>query len=152
MRASILVCCLAILPEIAVPSPPPPPPEYIDNIARELVENLTPQTFKAYSANFADNLRVFVDGRELAADRKTWLTLERDRLGKFSRRVIGYAEGQDNILVVDEFDDISGCPANSLCDPRLITRAARYKFGPDHLIHELRFVQGGDILIPPSSK
>jgi hypothetical protein len=82
-----------ILAGEASAAPPPPPPEYVAKVTIELIRNLTPQSLEAYSANFADDLRVFVNGLQLAKDKKAWLTLERRRLGKFNRHVIGYAEG-----------------------------------------------------------
>jgi hypothetical protein len=52
----------------------------------------------------------------------------------------------NDILIVDEFDDMSDCRADMFCDPRFVTRAARYELGSDHLIHEVRFVQDSSSL------
>ena len=149
MRTGILALCLTIASGFAAAAPPPPPPEYIYHIAVELAYNQTPATFESYSARFANDLKVFVDGIEIANDKKSWLSIERARLGNVNRRVIGYSLGQDNILMFDQFDDITYCRKNPgfLCDPRAITRAARYHFGSDHLIHEVRFLQGGYFML-----
>lgn len=145
VRLGLLVACLALLPSTVLASPPPPPPEYIDSATRVLTVELRAQNFIAYSAVFADDLRVFIDGRQVASDKCSWLGLEKTRLGKVERRLVGYAEGVDDILIVDEFDDRSGLPTDPglLFDPRFVTRSARYQFGPDRLVHEIRFVQGG---------
>jgi len=144
MRLSLLAACLALSLSAALASPPPPPPDYINSAVEALSADLTPQTIDAYAATFADDLHVFQDGRLIAAGKASWLGLERGRLGKVERHVIGYAEGRDSILIVDEFDDRSSSPVRPglLFDPRFITRAARYQFGQDHLIHEIRFLQG----------
>jgi hypothetical protein len=130
---------------LANAAPPPPAPDYISRAARTLIATPSEQTFDSYASSFADDVRVFVDGREVASDKRSWLELEKARLGRVERRIVGYALGSDNVLVVDEFDDRSALPGRPglLFDPRFVTRAARYQFGPDHLIHELRFVQGG---------
>src|ERR1700735_2945829 len=76
VRLHLLAACLAVLPGAALASPPPPPPRYIDNAAVALSADLTPQSFDAYAAIFADDLHVFVDERLLASDKTSWLALE----------------------------------------------------------------------------
>lgn len=149
MRLGFGAVCLALSLGAALASPPPPPPEYVNNATETLLGELTPKTIDVYASLFADDLHVFQDGRLIAAGKAAWLALERDRLGKVERHVIGHAEGRDNILIVDVFDDRSGLPVRPglLFDPRFITRAARYQFGSDRLIHEIRFVEGGGFWI-----
>ena len=145
MRANLLAVVLTLLPFAARAAPPPPPPEFIDNAARVLSADLTPQNFEDHANLFADDLHVFEDGRLIASNKSLWLDRERGQLGKVERHLIGYAEGRDNVLIVDEFDDRSGLPVRPglLFDPRFVTRAVRYSFGEDHLVHEVRLVQGG---------
>ena len=77
----------------------------------------------------------------VAANKVDWLKIERSRLGKIDRSVYGYAEGHDNLLVFDRFDDRSDeyCPQGGTCvfDPEhnvvleVISGAAyRYKDVP----------------------
>lgn len=145
MRLSLLVACLALMPFTARASPPPPPPEFIGNAAGALSADLTPQSFNAYADVLADDLHVFRDGDLVASSKSSWLAIERALLGKVERHLIGYAEGRDNVLIVDEFDDRSGLPVRPglLLDPRFVTRAVRYQFGQDYLVHEIRLVEGG---------
>jgi hypothetical protein len=149
MRLILIAVWIALLPAFAFAAPPPPPPDFIFEAAKTLTTELNQQTFDAYSALLADDLHVYVDDRQAASDKFSWLTIEKARLGKVERHFIGVAEGRDNILVVDEFDDRSGLPVRPglLFDPRFITRAARYQFGSDHMVHEIRFVQGGGFWI-----
>jgi hypothetical protein len=98
-----------------------------------------------YAALFADDLHVFLNDNEIVQDKAAWITSQKARLGKVDRNVIGYSEGQDSVLVVDQYDDRSALPIRPglIFDSRFVTRAERYQFGPDHLIHEVRMVQGG---------
>jgi hypothetical protein len=143
MRLCFLATCLVLSLNVAAASPPPPPPEYFGNVAKTLVGDLTPQSIDVYASLFADDLHVFQDERLIVAGKASWLAQERARLGKVERHVIGYAEGSDTILIVDLFDDRSRLPVGPLYDSRFITRAVRYQFGSDHLIHEIRFLEGG---------
>jgi hypothetical protein len=147
MRMALLVCLFATLPAIAAASPPPPPPEYMQVTASALAARLTPDSFSTYAAKFADDVDVSVNGGEIASGKAAWLSLERARIGKSLRHVIAYSVGGNTIMVLDEFDDMLDCPIGMGCDPRYITRAALYKIGTDHLIHEVRFLQGGSFLI-----
>jgi hypothetical protein len=152
MRLPLLLAALVLAPAAALASPPPPP-EFVSRAGAVLADDLTPQTFDAYAAAFADDLHVFVDGREVAPDKATWLQAEKRLLGKVERHVLGGALGRDNLLLVDEYDDRSDVPPNPnfLADPRFVTRALRFSFGPDHLVHELRIVQGGGFWMSAAS-
>ena len=145
MRATLLLVSLALLPFAARAAPPPPPPEFIDNAAQALSADSSAQSFATYSNLFADDLRVFQDGHLLSSDKKSWLSGEQARLGNVERLLIGVAEGYDNVLIVERVDDRSSLPVGPglLFDARFVTRAVRYGFGDDHLIHEVRIVQGG---------
>lgn len=144
-----MVAALALMPaDAALASPGPPPPAYIVDIAAHLVVTQTPATFERYAADLAGDLTVWVDGKEVASSKAAWLALERHRLGKVDRRALGYVAGRDSILIIDQFDDRSDLPddPNMLFDPRYETRALRYRFGPDHLIHEIRIVETDGVL------
>ncbi len=127
----------------AFASPGPPPPEFIVNAARHVVPTQTAATFDLYAADLAGDLKVWVNGKEVTAGKEAWLALERHRLGKVDRRVLGYATGQDSILVIDQFDDRSNLPNNphALFDPRYQTRAVQYQFGNDKMIHTIRITE-----------
>lgn len=137
------------LPSSTVASPPPPPPSFVDDIAKQLVAQ-TPASFARYTSLLADDLTVTLDGTRIAASKAEWLAIERPRLGQIDRSVYGYAEGHDNILVFDRFDDRSDerCPQGRTCvfDPRYHARAVLYQLGPDHLVHAIRIVQSDGFL------
>ena len=147
MRMTILVCIFAIFPTISAASPPPPPTPYMQEMASVLAARLTTNSFAIYSAEFADDVKVSVNGSEVAEGKVAWLNIERSRIGKAHRHAIAYSVARNSIMVLDEFDDMLDCPGNMLCDARYITRAALYDIGPDHLIHKVRFLQGGSFLI-----
>jgi hypothetical protein len=132
----------------AVASVPPPPPAYIDELAKQIVPTQTVETFDRYASSIADDVTVSVDGKQVAASKTAWIAVERHRLGKVDRHVLGYVEGYDSILVIDRFDDRSDLPTspNMLFDPRYKTRALQYQFGADHLIHAIRIVQEDGII------
>ena len=134
----------------AAASPPPPPPAFVDDTAKQLIQTQTSANFDRYAGLLADDLTVTLDGRMIAANKANWLKIERSRLGKTHRSVYGYAEGRDNLLVFDRFDDRSDehCPQGGTCvfDPRYHARAAQYEFGPDHLVHFIRIVQSDGFL------
>ncbi len=79
----------------------------------------------------------------MAATKAAWIAIERKRLGKVDRTVLGFVEGYDNVLVFDRFDDRSGVPTapDTSYDARYKTRASQYAVGPDHLVHAIRIVQ-----------
>ena len=132
-------------PTIALAAPPPPPPELIDQIAQQLVPTPSSDNFVRYAALLADDLKVSINGIEVASNKPAWLAIQRKRLGKVDRFVYGYAEGRDNILVMDRFNDRSDehCPPGESCvfDPRWHARALRYEIGADHLVHAIRILQ-----------
>jgi hypothetical protein len=133
-------------------SPPPPPPEFIDEIAKQMVATPSVDSFDSYAGLFANNLVVTLDGKRVATTKAGWLGLERLHLGKVDRRVVGYAEGRDTILVKDQYDDRSDahCPESScVFDPRYSMRAVQYQIGPDHLVHAIRILQSGPVLQKP---
>ena len=134
----------------SIARPPPPPPSFVDEIARQLVLTQTPASFGSYARLLAGDLTVTVDGKTIAASKAQWLAIEKPRLGKIDRSVYGYAEGRDNILVFDRFDDMSDelCPQGHTCafDPRYHARAVLYQLGPDHLVHAIRIVQSDGFL------
>lgn len=135
----------------AFASPGPPPPEYIINAARQVIPTQTAATFGQYAAELANDLTVWVNDKEVASDKATWLALERHRLGKVDRRVLGYVEGYDSVLVIDRYDDRSDLPEDShaIFDPRYKTRAVRYRFGPDHLVHVIRIIETDGLMQTP---
>jgi hypothetical protein len=128
----------------AIAAPPPPPPAFIDDLAAKLVPTPTTATFDQYAALLAKDLKVTLNGTEVAPSKADWLKIERARLGKIDRHVYGYADGRDNILIMDRFDDRSDehCPSGHECafDPRWHSRAVRYEIGPDHLVHAIRIL------------
>ena len=133
-----------------VASPPPPPPAFLDDIAKQLSVTQTPASFGSYARLFADDLTVTLDGHIIAASKADWLASERSRLGKVDRSVYGYAEGRDNILIFDRYDDRSDehCPPGHECvfDPRYHARAVKYQLGPDQLVHAITIVQSDGFL------
>jgi hypothetical protein len=134
----------------AAASPPPPPPAFVDEVARQLLLTPTRASFERYTRLFADDLTVAIDGKRIASNKADWLALERSRLGKTDRKIFGYAEGSNNILVFDRFDDRSDehCPTGGTCvfDPRYHSRAVQYQLGSDHLIHAIRIVESDGLL------
>jgi hypothetical protein len=146
----LLFCASSMSASSVIASPPPPPPAFIDDLAKQLVQTQTSASFAAYASLLADDLTVTLDGKMIAANKAEWLAIERARLGKIDRSVYGYAEGRDNLLVFDRFDDRSDehCAQGSTCifDPRYHARAVQYQIGPDHLVHSIRIVQSDGFL------
>ena len=140
----------------ALAAPPPPPPEFIDQIAQQLLPTPTLDNFDRYAAPLADDLKVTINGSEVASSKAAWLAIQRQRLGKLDRFVYGYAEGRDNILIMDRFDDRSDehCPSGEACvfDPRWHARALRYKIGADHLVHLIRILETNGIFQVPRER
>ena len=134
----------------AVASPPPPPPAFVDDIAKRLLPTQTIASFDRYADLLTDNLTVTLNGKTIAANKADWLAIERARLGKVDRSVYGYAEGRDNLLVFDRFDDLSDehCrqPGNCVFGPRSHARAVQYQLGPDHLVHSIQIVESDGLL------
>lgn len=137
----------------ALAAPPPPPPVFIDQIAQQLLPTPSEANFDHYAALLAGNLKVFVNGDAVASGKPAWLAIERQRLGKVDRFVYGFAEGRDNVLIMDRFDDRSDehCPPGDKCifDPRWHARAVRYDIGADHLIHDIRILDTDSIFQVP---
>lgn len=135
-------------------APPPPPPAFVDEIARQLIPTPSAANFERYAALLAADLKVTLNGKEVASTKPAWLAMERHRLGKVDRFVYGYAEGRDNILIMDRFDDRSDehCWSGSGCqfDPRWHARAVRYDIGADHLVHAIRILDADSIFQTPS--
>lgn len=146
MRYLALIAALLSVP--AIGAPPPPPPSYIGDLARRIVPTQTDATFDDYTNALADDLTVSIDGVSVASGKPAWIAIERHRLGKVDRRVLGYVEGYNAILVIDRFDDRSDLPASStmLFDPRYKTRAIQYRIGDDHLVHAIRIVQADGVI------
>jgi hypothetical protein len=140
----------------ALASPPPPPPAFIDNIAQQLISTPTSDNFDRYAALLATGLTVTLNGNEIAASKVAWLTIQRQQLGKVDRFVYGYAEGRDNILVMDRSDDRSDehCPSGGGCvfDPRWHARAVRYEIGADHLVHAIRILDTDSVFQVPRDR
>lgn len=147
---ALLFFAVSALTSSVIASPPPPPPSFIDDVAKQLVPTQTPTSFASYASLLANDLTVTLDGATIAASKDEWLAIERARLGKIDRSIYGYAEGRDNILVFDRFDDRSDehCPQGHTCvfDPRYHARAVQYQLGPDHLVHAIRIVQSDGFL------
>lgn len=147
---ALLLFASSVFASRAVASPPPPPHSFVDDVANQLVPTQTPSTFDRYASLLADDLTVTIDGKKIAANKADWLAIERSRLGKVDRSVYGYAEGRDNILVFDRFDDRSHehCRQGGTCvfDPRYHARAVQYQLGQDHLVHSIRIVQSDGFL------
>ena len=147
---ALLLFATSSLASATAASPPPPPPSFIDDVARQLVPTQTPATFDRYASLLADDLTVTLDGKRIATSKAGWLAIERSRLGKINRSVYGYAEGRDNLLVFDRYDDRSDehCPEAHTCafDPRYHARAVQYELGPDHLVHSIRIMQSDGFL------
>ena len=148
--STLLLLASSTFASSATASPAPPPPAFIDNIARQLMQTQTSASFDQYAGLLADDLTVTLDGNMVAANKAEWLKIERYRLGKIDRSVYGYAEGRNNLLVFERFDDRSDerCPQGGTCvfDPRYHSRAVQYQFGPDHLVHFIRIVQSDGFL------
>lgn len=149
-----LSCMLAALVSgnDAQASPGPPPPQYVSEIAKHIVPNQTATSFDRYAGDLAPDLSVWTDGTRTALGKEAWLAIERRRLGKVDRRVLGYVTGYDSILVIDRFDDRSGLPdtPGAVFDPRYKIRAVHYDLGTDHLIHTIRITQTEGVLQTPS--
>lgn len=136
-------------------APPPPPPAFVDAIAQQLIATPSAASFDQYAALFAGDLKVTLNGHQVASSKPAWLAIERQRLGKVDRFVYGFAEGRDNILIMDRFDDRSDehCWSGSRClfDPRWHARAVRYDIGADHLVHAIRILDTDSIFRTPRS-
>jgi hypothetical protein len=74
-------------------------------LAKQLVPTQRPETLDNYAGVLANDLTVTIDGKSVAANKNQWLAVVRARLGKVDRFVYGFAEGRDNILIFDRFDD-----------------------------------------------
>ncbi|MEG8038030.1 hypothetical protein QP166_01215 [Sphingomonas sp. LR60] len=115
----------------------------------QVVPTATAATFDAYAADLAPDLAVTINGAPVAHDKAAWVAMERHRLGKLDRHVISYTPGWDSILVLDECDDRSDVPAGVIADPRYRTRAIRYTFGDDHLVHAIGIIETEGLMIRP---
>ena len=155
-RVLSLAFGLGSFPTLALAAPPPPPPAFIDQIAQQLVPTLSLDNFDRYAALLADDLKVSINGSEVASSKRAWLAIQRQRLGKVDRSVYGYAEGRDNILIMDRFNDRSDehCPPGDSCifDPRWHARALRYEIGADHLVHAIRILETDGIFQVPRDR
>jgi hypothetical protein len=121
-------------------APPPPPPVYVDALAKLVIATPTQENFSAFTKAFADDLRVIVNGKETASSRDAWIPSQVRTLGKIDRRVVLFSEGYSDLMIVDQYDDLSdviGKP-NIIYDSRFKTRVTRYTVGLDHLIHMIR--------------
>ncbi|WP_294197237.1 hypothetical protein [uncultured Sphingomonas sp.] len=130
-------------------SPGPPPPDYIMASVKRVVPTATATTFDASVADLAPDLTVTVNGETVARDKAAWVATERHRLGKLDRRVLSYTLGWDSILVLDQYDDHSDVPPGAFSDARPRTRAVRYAFGEDHLVHTIRIVETEGLMLRP---
>ncbi|WP_242152424.1 hypothetical protein [Sphingomonas sp. BAUL-RG-20F-R05-02] len=146
----VVICSLALAAPVLA-SPGPPPPDYIVEAAKHLVPTQTAATFDGYADELAGDVTVWVDGEKIASNKADWLVMERRRVGKVDRRVLGYAVGYNTILVFDQFDDRSALPDNPdmVFDSRFLTRAVQYRFGPDHMIHAIHVTQTEGVLQKP---
>lgn len=148
--SALLLLTSSMVASSAAASPPPPPPAFMDSVAKQLMQTQTPASFDRYADLLADDLTVTLDGKMIAANKGDWLAIERSRIGKIDRSVYGYAEGRDNLLVFDRFDDRSDehCAQGGACvfDPRYHARAIQYQFGQDNLVHAIRIVQSDGFL------
>lgn len=149
-RLLAVVAALFLSSAIAA-SPPPPPSDHILAASKILVPTQTVATFASYGREFAGDVTVWKNGKRMMAGAGAWLASERARLGKVDRRVIGFSESDDAILVLDEVDDRSDLPdvPGALFDPRYVTRATLYRFGGDRLVHEVRILETGSFLQTP---
>jgi hypothetical protein len=149
VRAISILASFA-LASAASASPPPPPPPVTVELSSRLVPTPTAENFASYAGVFAGDLTVMMNGKIIASSKSEWLSLERSRLGKVDRVVLGHAEGHDNVLVLDRFDDRldEHCPSGGLCvfDPRYHVRAIRYQVGADRLIHAIQIVESEGLL------
>lgn len=130
-------------------SPPSPPRDEIYDLAKLVVPTQSAATFDRYAAALHDSVTVKVNGKGVASNKFAWLTLERRRLGKVDRNVLGHVVGGDgSILVSDRVDDRSGLPTEKgvVFDARYQTRAVRYEVGRDNLIHAIRIIQADGVL------
>jgi hypothetical protein len=148
---SFAICLGSIVTQTAAfASPPPPPPDFVDAMAQQLLRTPSADDLAPYAALLADDLKVIDNGTAIATSKAAWLAIQRHRLGKVDRRVQGYAEGSDNVLIFDSFDDLSDehCPDGRTCvfDPRFHSRAVRYEIGADHLVHAIRIVESDGFL------
>lgn len=152
MRAFPVLASVALASSAAA-SPPPPPPAFIGELASRLIPTPTAEGFDRYSDLVADDLKVTINGNTISRNKSEWLALERSRLGKVDRPVFGHAEGRDNLLILDRFDDKSDehCPPGGLCvfDPRFHVRASRYQIGADHRVHSIQIVESEGLLQVP---
>lgn len=148
-RRVALMAMACAIGSAAHASPGPPPPEYIMASAAHLVPTPTAATFDAYAADLAPDVTVTINGSTVARDKAAWVRAERHRLGKVDRRVLSYTPGWNSILVLDQYDDRSDVPPGVLADPRPRTRAIRYTFGEDHLIHAIRVIETDGLLLRP---
>ena len=150
LTLGLSVCCPAIA------APPPPPPQFVDDIARRLLPAPSLPSFDDYAALLANDLKVTVNGKVVARSKPEWLAIERQHLSKAGRYAYALAEGRDNILIIDRFDDRSDehCPPAHGClfDPRWHSRAVRYQLGMDHLIHAIDMLEAESIFQFPARR
>ena len=136
----------------ALAAPPPPPPKFVDDIAQRLVATPSAESFDSYAALLANDLKVTVNGNEVARGKPAWLAIERQRLGKVGRYVYGYAEGRDDIRFDDRSDEHCRSVDRCAIDPRWHARAVRYEIGADHLVHAIDLLETDSIFRTPASR
>ncbi|MDB5692081.1 MAG: hypothetical protein JWO81_1144 [Alphaproteobacteria bacterium] len=151
---SILALAVASTADAA---PPPAPPQYVYDASKILASPVIQDVAKI-APLFADDVKVYRNGR-LAADGKTaWLRLRASESARYNGRVLGYSEGsagsgdgEGDLLVIDTYDTVDrrNLPPTFIADSRMATRSTLYQFGNDRLIHAVRIAEVAGFLETP---
>jgi hypothetical protein len=103
-------------------------------------------------SNFvAEDVRVYVNDKLVADGKAEWIRYSASAHISLGR-VLAYSAGWGSnatLMIADAYDtvDRSNLPPNFIADPRPISRATLYQFGPDHKIHAIRAIVGGQFWI-----
>lgn len=148
--ASALVLMAAPLAS-AEAAPPPPPPSYVSAVADLLTREEDATTITKLSGFVADDVRAYLNGKLVADGKARWASYYA-AARRSPGRLVAYSAGWEangTLMIVDQYDtvDRSKLPAGFVADPRPISRATLYQVGPDHKIHAIRTLIGGQFWI-----
>ncbi|HEX4736248.1 MAG TPA: hypothetical protein VH331_01675 [Allosphingosinicella sp.] len=155
MKPLLFVLALTLASPV-VAAPPPPPPSYVSDASRVL----TSPTLDGPKVGslFADDVKVYRNGKLIADGKIAWLKLRQAEVGHYYGRVLGYSrsyggysEGGGDLLVFDTYDTVDrrNLPPTFIADARPATRSTLYQFGSDRLIHNVRIAEVAGFLETP---
>jgi len=104
------------------------------------------------SSYVAEDVREYLNDKLVADGKASWV--QHWTKTRVSGHVLAYSpDWRDNgsLMIVDQYDTVErwSLPPNSIADPRMISRATLFQFGPDRKIHVIRTILGGGFWIKP---